>query len=359
MNLRSVRSRLYRRPEITHAVLIFIAVFVYFTVTQPGFATVNNIYTIMQGMVFLGLGALAFGLTMIAGEMDLAVPGTATVAGVLAIKVADNGLVASLAVAIGVGLLVGLVQGVFVSVVRLHSVVITLGTSAALIGLATILSGTSTVVSPDLELAKQVQSRWFILSPGSLIAIGVFVLVGVGLQHTSWGAEVRSIGGGRIESIAAGVPTWRPIVLIFIVSGVLAALLGALASISVGSVSASSFDSLLLNAVAAALIGGVSLAGGRGSAFGIATGVITLRFVNSGLSLAGQPFYVINLAIGLLLLFVVLLDLLTSTDRRARRALRNRGPGGPQKAPDRPTELAAGTEAGVAPPATATGLIST
>ena len=317
-----MRALLRRNPELTRAVALSLVVFVYFWVTQDGFATPHNIYTILQGLVFLGLGALAFGLTMISGEMDLAVPGTATVAGVVAIKLADSGIVVSLLAAIAIGLVVGIVQGLFVWIIRLHSVVITLGTSAALIGLAIVLSGTATVVSPDLELAADVQRRIFIFSPGSIFAIVVFVLVGIALRFTRWGAEVRAIGGGRIEAVAAGVPMWRPLVIVFAVSGVLAAMLGALASISVGSVSASSFDSLLLNAVAAVLIGGVSLSGGRGSAFGIAVGVITLRFVNSGLSLDGQPFYVINLAIGLLLFVVVLIDLGLRSDRTARRRAR-------------------------------------
>ncbi len=320
-----MRSIFAGAPEVWRAAALGAVVFVYFALTQDGFATTNNLYTVMQGMVFLGLGALAFGLTMIAGEMDLAVPSTATVAGVVAIRVADHGLVLSLAAAIGVGLAIGLAQGVLIRLVRLHSVVITLGTSSALIGLAVILSGTATAVSPDLELASDVQQRFFVFSPGSLAAIAVFVFIGIGLRFTKWGVEVRAAGGGRNEATAAGVPIWRPIIIVFACSGVLAALLGALASISVGSVSAASFDSLLLNAVAAALIGGVSLAGGRGSALGIAIGVITLRFVNSGLSLAGQAFYVVNLAIGMLLFFVVLLDLMFGDRRQFWLVLRRIG----------------------------------
>ena len=307
--------------ELVRAIAIAVIAFVFFSITQPGFLTVSNLYTVMQGMVFVGLAALAFGLTMIAGEMDLAVPATATVAGILTIRVSGSGLAVSLLVGLGVGIAIGLAQAALVWFVKLHSVVITIGTSTALLGFAVIVSGTATVVSPNLDLSDQVQKQMFIFSPGSLLALGFFVLVGLGLRMSKWGAEIRAFGGGRHEALAAGIPTHRPLFIVFTVSGALSGVLGALASLSVGSADATSFDSLLLSAVAAALIGGVALSGGRGSALGIALGVLTLRFVNSGLSLAGSAFFVINMAIGLLLLGVVLLDLL-STHRSSLKALR-------------------------------------
>jgi ribose transport system permease protein len=89
-------------------------------------------------------------------------------------------------------------------------------------------------------------------------------------------------------------------------------MLGVLVSISVGSVNPISFNNVLLAAVGAALIGGVSLYGGRGTALGIAVGTLTLRFVISGMNLGGNKWFVINMAIGVLLLFVVALDLATS-----------------------------------------------
>lgn len=310
--------RLPVSAELGRTLAIATIAFVYFSFTQSGFFSVSNLYTVMQGMVFVGLAALAFGLTMIAGEMDLAVPSTATVAGILTIRSSGNGLAVSLLVGLATGLVIGLAQATLVWLVRLHSVVITVGTSTALLGLAVILSGTATVVSPNLQLSVQVQQRMFIFSPGSLLAIGFFVAVGVLLRMTRWGAEIRAFGGGRREAVAAGVRPHRPIFIVFVVSGALSGLLGALASLSVGSADATAFSSLLLSAVAAALIGGVALAGGRGSALGIALGVLTLRFVNSGLSLAGSPFYVINMAIGLLLLLVVLLDLYAGRKRMIR-----------------------------------------
>ena len=97
--------------------------------------------------------------------------------------------------------------------------------------------------------------------------------------------------------------------LAFALSGSFAALTGALTSIKSGSAGPAAFEELLLPAVTAALIGGVSLFGGKGSVVGIAIGALTLRFLISGLSLEGAPFYVLTLATGVVLIVVVVLEL--------------------------------------------------
>lgn len=297
------------KPELVRVMVLAVLAYVFFAVTERGFASLGNLFTIMEGLVFLGLPALAFGFTMIAGELDLAVPATGTVAAVLAVKYADS-ILEGLLLGVAAGLLIGVLQGLLVWSVGLHSVVITLGTSAALIGVATLLSDTSTIAIRNLDLSSQIQQRILsIFSPASLIAIALFLLAGLFLNRTRWGIEIRSIGGGRNEAVAAGVPLWRPTVLVFVISGALSAVFGVLVSMGVGSINPLSFRSLLLQAVAAALIGGVSLYGGRGTALGIAIGTFTLRFVRSGMNLGGRPSYAIEMAIGLLLLFVVVLDL--------------------------------------------------
>lgn len=308
------------KPELARVLVLAVLAYLFFAVTERGFATLGNLFTIMEGLVFLGLPALAFGLTMIAGELDLSVPATGTVAAVLAVKYADS-IWEGLLLGAAAGLLIGVLQGFLVWSVRLHSVVITLGTSAALIGAATLMSNTSTIAIANLDLSFQIQQRILrIFSPASLIAIALFLMAGLFLHRTRWGIEIRSIGGGRNEALAAGVPLWRPTVLVFTLSGGLSAVFGVLVSIGVGSINPLSFRNLLLEAVAAALIGGVSLYGGRGTALGIAIGTFTLRFVRSGMNLGGRPFFAINMAIGLLLLFVVVLDL-TSNKGGMRRLL--------------------------------------
>lgn len=310
--------------------VLFVVIFVFFTFFDDRFATKNNIFTVFEGFAFLGLGALAVGVTIIAGEFDLSIGSVAAVAGILAVKMADLGVIPAVVITVAIGTAFGIVQGVLIHRLKIQSLVFTLGTLIALRGVAFIISNENSVVLKDLELAKSVKKQLFIFSPFSLTTIAVFVVVGVFLLYNRYGREIHAIGGGREEAVAAGVPLLRPIVISFALSAAMASLAGALTSLKSGSAGPMGFENLLLPAVTAALIGGVSLFGGKGNAFGIAIGALTIRFVVSGLSLGGSPFYVLTLATGILLVIVIALELLVDRTElrdqlrewRARRAQR-------------------------------------
>lgn len=312
---------------------LFVGVFVVFAIADRRFATPNNIFTIFEGFAWLGLAALAVGLTIIAGELDLSVGSVAAVAGIIAVSIVEDiGLVGAVVVAALLGMAYGAVQGYLIHRLRIHSLVFTLGTLIGLRGLAFMISGENTVVMKNLDIADVVRNQLWIFSPFSLVTILVFTLVGLFLVYTRYGREIFAIGGGRQEAAAAGVPLVRPLVLAFALSGSMAALAGALTSIKSGSAGPAAFEQLLLPAATAALIGGVSLLGGKGSVVGIAVGTLTLRFITSGLSLGGAPFYVLTLATGAVLIVVVVLELVVERPvvraaLRRRRARRRAHPG--------------------------------
>lgn len=302
---------------------LFIAVFLAFALTDARFARAANVYTIFEGFAWLGLAALAVGVTIIAGEFDLSVASAAAVAGILTMLwIEDLGLIPTVIVVALVGMAFGLIQGMLIYRLRIASLVFTLGSLIGLRGLAFMISGENTVVMHDLELAKAIKQQLWIFSPFSLITLGLFLLIGLFLRYHRYGREILAIGGGRNEAVAAGVPLARPLIIAFGLSGTIAAITGALLSVKSGSAAPQGFENLLLPAVTAALIGGVSLFGGKGSALGIVTGALTIRFLVSGLSLRGAPYYVERLAVGVLLISVVVLELvLDRPELRARLRL--------------------------------------
>ena len=312
---------------------LFVGVFVVFAIADRRFTAPNNIFTIFEGFAWLGLAALAVGVTIIAGELDLSVGSVAAVSGIISVSIVEDiGLVPAVIVATVGGLAFGAAQGYLVHRLKIHSLVFTLGTLIALRGLAFMISGENTVVMKNLDIADTVRHQLWIFSPFSLVTILVFALVSLFLVYTRFGREIYAIGGGRQEAAAAGVPLVRPLVLAFALSGSMAALAGALTSIKSGSAGPAAFEQLLLPAATAALIGGVSLLGGKGSVIGVAVGTVTLRFISSGLSLGGAPFYILTLATGAVLIVVVVLELLVERPEaraglRRWRAHRRAGPG--------------------------------
>jgi ribose transport system permease protein len=311
-----MKSSLRLDSQITSRIVVVLAIFVLFSALESSFATGANIYTVLEGFAFTGLVALAIGITIIAGEMDLSVGSMAAVAGVIAVSFAGLGLIFAVLLAVLVTATLGALQGVAIGLLRIPSIVFTVGTMIGLRGLVYILSGEETVVVPDLEVVEVIRHPVSVFSLFSLITIGMFILMGFFMSYSHPGRNIYAIGGGRAEAAAAGVPVFPTIVLIFAVSGMLAGLAGALVCLKSGSAIPHGLDGLLLLAAAAALIGGTSLSGGRGTVLGIALGAIAIRFVSSYINFKAMPYYAENLAIGALLILVIAIELVA--EKRGR-----------------------------------------
>ena len=151
----------------------------------------------------------------------------------------------------------------------------------------------------------------------------MFVLLGLFLAYTRYGREIYAIGGAREEARAAGVPRLRPMVLAFALSGACAALAGALASLKGGSAAPQNYEDLLLSGAAAALVGGISLYGGRGTVLNVALGVAVLSAVAAGLASRGSDASVTQLVTGALLITVVAIDFIAARLGRRSRLRRD------------------------------------
>ena len=308
--------------DLVFRIVLAVAVYIGFAVTVPGFATSSNMYATLEACVPIGLVALGVGATIIAGELDLSVGAVATCAGILVVNWIDIGTVPAIIVVTVAGLCYGVLQGLVIALLKIPSIVFTLGTLIALGGASFLLSGEQVVTLSvaQLSISTDISTQFWIFSPGSITLIVMVVLVGLLLGYTRIGREVYAVGGARLESRAAGVAEIRPIVLVFALSGLLAALAGVLASLRSGSAGPRAYDTLLFSAVTAVLVGGVSLYGGRGKVLGIAVGVLTLQFLLAALALESAPFWASDLATGSVLLAFLVIEL-AEEQSPARQAL--------------------------------------
>lgn len=302
-----------------------IVVYAIFASLLPSYHTVRGIAALLDGAVLIGLVSVGVGITMIAGEFDLSVGSLAAVIGVLAVNliVAGVGVVPAMFIAVVVAGCVGALQGLIIAVTGINSLVFTIGTLIGLRGLALIISNENTVTVPIARLGEVdfISQRILgVLSPLSIIMFVVFILAGLFLRYTVWGREIYAIGGGRAEARAAGVSLTRPLVIAFALSGTLAGLGGTLLSVRLGSATPLGFDTLLLSAATACLMGGIALDGGRGNVIGIFIGLMTLRFLVGGVAAYGAPYWLQSLAIGALLILVIVVQMsINLLRRRANR----------------------------------------
>jgi len=267
-----------------------------------------NVYDIFQNFAGYGLVALALGVTIIAGEFDLSVSSIYLLGGMVAVLTGSGSPLLGILAALGTAIVVGLIQGALIARFRLNSMPVTLGGYLVVLGITYILGHSKSVIYENytvgLRLDKPVLQ---IFSIRSLVSLGIFVVAALVLRYVRLGRDIRAIGGDRRAARVAGVSVDRILVGVFVVSALGAALPGALLSYSLATASPTNigFDVLTFSATAA-LIGGVSLSGGKGGAVGIAAGVLSLSVLQEILSIVRSPDYVSSLITGGLLVVVTI-----------------------------------------------------
>jgi ribose transport system permease protein len=287
--------------------LMIVALILLPAVTQYTVRTAN-VYDIFQNFASYGLVALALGITIIAGEFDLSVSSMYLMGGMVAVLTGAGSPLLGILAALGAAVLVGLIQGGLIAGFRLNSMPVTLGGYLVILGITYILGHSKSVIYENytvgLRLDKPVLQ---IFSIRSLVSLAIFVVAALVLRYLRVGRDIRAIGGDRRAARVAGVPVDRLLVGVFVIAAIGAALPGALLSYSLATASPTNigFDVLTFSATAA-LIGGVSLSGGKGSAIGIAAGVFSLSVLQEILSILRSPDYVSSLITGGLLVLLTI-----------------------------------------------------
>jgi len=267
-----------------------------------------NVYNVFQNFASLGLVALALGMTIMAGHFDLSVSSMYLLGGMVAVLTGEHSATAGIFAALGVAVVVGLVQGTLIARFAVNSMPVTLGGYLILLGLTYVIGHSKSVSYSNyqvgIELDKPIAQ---IFSIRSLVSLGLFVVAAFALHYTRLGRDVRAIGGDSRASRTAGLRVNRLVVAVFVVSALGAALPGALLDYSLATATPTTGLDVLTFSATAALIGGVSLAGGRGSPVGIAAGVLSLSILQEVLSVVAAPSYVSSLITGGLLVAVTIL----------------------------------------------------
>lgn len=267
-----------------------------------------NVFNTLQNWSSVGLLALGVGLTMIAGEFDLGALGVYAVSGILAIKVGEHNAFLGIAAAVGVGVFVGFAQGTLVARLRINSMPVGLGFYIALLGTTMAISNNMSVSFSNLDAGMKLDAAKFVFfSWRNLIAIALFAATIIVMRYTRLGREVRAIGGDRRAARVVGVGVDRVLISVFVMSGLCASVGGSLLAYSLATALPDPGLGPLTFAVTAVLLGGVSLAGGSGTALGIALGSIALSLLKELFSVLAAPDYVEAIVRGALLVVATII----------------------------------------------------
>jgi ribose transport system permease protein len=273
-------------------------------VLYPAFRVESSI----ERLIPLGVIAAGLAVTMIAGEFDLSIASMAALAGALTVVLSGNGLIVSLLIAITICTLVGMLQGWAIATLGINSLVFTVGTLVLLRGLTWLVCDGLAISIDDITASDVFYSRILFLSPGSFTAVCILVGLGIFLSRTRWGRELYALGSARQEAIAAGVRYRRGMVVAFGISAACGAVGGGLTSALSGSAAPNALESMLVLGIAAALVGGVSIAGGRGTMVNVFLGFAIISVLSAGLAGMGSKAFVAQFFTGIFLLAIVLAE---------------------------------------------------
>ena len=302
--------------------LLTIALFIALSVTQSGFLTGQNVENLFTGVSPLWIISLGMTLVLITAGADLSVSAISALAGVFLAKVISGGVPGWPAVVLTLlfGTVIGaVVNGGLIGRFRLSFFVVTLASMTALTGAVNIWSGTQsfTVNSP---VALQIGVNNVLGLPAPIWIMIVAFAASLWVQRwTYFGRDVYAVGGSLIAARLSGVRTTRTLVITYAISGLCATVAGIITVGRIG-VAAPNVDATLpLQAIAAVLLGGTSLAGGAGGVGGTIVGVLFLGMLQNGLSIAGVPSFWQQVVTGIILILAVLGDQLGLIGDRLRR----------------------------------------
>lgn len=320
--------RILRRPLYYRAVGIFIVLIgliAAFTILGPGtvFIEEGNLKTILRLAPELAIVAVGMGVLLIAGEFDLSVGGELALCSLAAAMLFTNfGLhpIIGLFAALAFGACLGVINGLIVTKLRISSLIITLGMMYVFSGLRTALTGGyHTTYHP--ETVSPVFQSALIGSIGP-IPVQIFWLVGISIilyilvDHTKFGNWIYATGSSKESARMMGINTDRVKIICFAIVGVLSGFVGVMQSTRImGSFPVQGIG-LNLEAIAGAVVGGISIYGGTGSVWGAVVGAIIIRVLQSGLIIIGISAFWFRVALGLMIVISVALNMYL---RRLRR----------------------------------------
>jgi ribose/xylose/arabinose/galactoside ABC-type transport system permease subunit len=306
------RRRLRRTRNVQELVptrlIPFLALFVvigFFSITGGGrFLSLSNATFLMQQSAIIAIPAFGVTLVIIAGSIDLSVGSVVALTAVVGAVVANEaGPLAGMAAGLVVGVLAGLANGFAFAVLKVPSFMVTLGMLSVARGLTIVVSGSQPV---NVDSTFQVIGRM----PGILILfVACFVGVTVILNYTSFGRQAVAVGGQERVARLSGVPITRVKVVLFVFSGLMAALGGLALTARVGAATPNAATGFELTAITAVVLGGTPLTGGIGSMTNTVVGAFIISILLNGMVILGVPSEIQLVIQGLVLVGAVYLSL--------------------------------------------------
>ncbi|MBA3282859.1 MAG: ATP-binding cassette domain-containing protein [Acidimicrobiia bacterium] len=294
--------------------------FLGFSLGFDTFLSTQNLTTIALNSSSVLLAAIGTTALLVSGNVALSIGSQyALVAVVTAIVVRDTGNpLLGIAAAVGLGLVLGTLNGLLVVWLQISPLIVTLAMLAVYRGLAFVAGDGASVFGFPSSFTSIGRARWLGVPLPVVVAAGAYLVGGWVLIATVSGLRLFAIGGNRQAALAAGIRVDRLVVCTFALNGALVGLVALLATAKLGSGAPNLGVQFELAVLTAVILGGVAFSGGAGHPLGVLAGVATLGILDAGVIFAGLPDWYQQISRGALLLLALISDQVAMTWRRAR-----------------------------------------
>lgn len=300
---------------------VFLLLFTVLSISSSSFLSLENAQNILDQNSALLILAATSTLCIVAGIFDLSVAAVATAAAIATVQgINAFGIFFGIGVGVAFGGLLGLITGLAVTLTKVNSFIGTLAASFTYRGLGLIMSHGNLVHINDSKqveaLTNFIDHKHFGLKGAVYIAVGFSTLLGLFLWKSVYGKQFYALGGNSQAAYLAGIRTKRVSVATFVISGIGAGVVGAMYASTYGSGATNSYsDTFAFTAIAATVVGGVSIFGGQGAIWRGQLGILTFALIGNGLNLLSVDTTYQLTILGLLIFFAVAADQLFRSSR--------------------------------------------
>ena len=297
----------WRKSTFFYPLIGFVAIFIAMIFVNDNFLTANNLSNVARQVSINAIIAVGMTCAILTGGIDLSVGAVMALAATVTAGLMAGGLGPVPAVLVGlvIGIVIGAGNGAFVAFAKMPPIIVTLATMGMARGLGLIYTGGYPISGLPDGFAVLGRGELFGIQIPILIMLGTYVLAYVLLHHTPIGRYIYAIGGNEEAARLSGIRVARYKLLVYTLSGLSAALAGIVLASRLMSGQPNAGLGFELDAIAAVVMGGTAISGGRGAIIGTLIGAMLLGILNNGLNLMGVSPYVQNVVKGAIILLAI------------------------------------------------------
>lgn len=302
----NIKSSLLKYISLIGLLLICIVI----TLISPRFLTVSNILNVLTQVSVNAILAIGMSFVILTGGIDLSVGSVLAITGAVVASFAKSGgnILPGIIVAIIIGAVIGLFNGLLVSKGKIQAFIVTLAGMTIFRGVTYVYTNGNPISGLGDNISFIGNDSLFGIPIPIILIIIVLIIAWYALNQTRFGRYLYALGGNEDSARLSGINTGKIKTLVYVISGITAAIGGIIVTSRIGSASPNAGTGFELDAIAAVVLGGTSLAGGEGNVTGTIIGALIIGVLNNGLNLMSvNPFYQ-SIVKGAVILLAVLLD---------------------------------------------------